>query len=174
MLRNYPFDKQLSLNWGSLFPLALRASSYIISFSLRVRNISYLIYTDDNRINYIIFTMAKAPRTTASTSVKSDLTVKETLGFVVLKDITIKTNKTGIKKSRYINIPGLGLGKPVCVYARVDEIEKGVLYKCVELSNGAFALNDTSREDMDEYLNNQMAKFPNLGIDWITRNLKLD
>jgi hypothetical protein len=114
--------------------------------------------------------MAKAPRTTASTSVKSDLTVKETLGYVVLSNINIKTNK-GVKQSRYIGIPGFG--KPVCVYARVDEITEGVLYKCVELSNGAFALNDTSEDDMNEYLNDQIAKFPNLGLDWITRNLKL-
>lgn len=112
--------------------------------------------------------MAKAPRTTASTSVKSDLTVKETLGYVVLSNINIKTNKTGPKKSRYIVVPDFNK----CVYARVDEIEAGVLYKCVELSNGAFALNDTSSDDMNEYLNDQMTKFPNLGLDWITRNLK--
>jgi hypothetical protein len=90
-------------------------------------------------------------KATVSTE-REKLTVKNRLGVIHITSVVKRANSNGIE---YIPTP---FG---AVYARLDEVKPG-LHKVVELSNGAIALNNPTKDDVMEFINDKLTQYPNL------------
>jgi len=87
-----------------------------------------------------------------STEAREKLTIKKRLGVIHLAVVVKRANTNGIE---YVPTP---FG---AVYSRLAEIKPG-LHRVVELSNGAIALNNPTKDDAMEFINDKLTQFPNL------------
>ena len=96
--------------------------------------------------------MAITRKESTVSSEKEKLTIKKRLGVIHLNSVVKRANTNGIE---YIPTP---FG---AVYSRLSEIKPG-LQRVVELSNGAIALNNPTKDDAMEFINEKLSQFPNL------------
>jgi len=89
---------------------------------------------------------------TAGTETRAKLTVSKRLGVIHLSVVSTKKNTND---KEYIATP---FG---AVYSRLDEVKPG-LHSVVELSNGAIALNNPTKDDCMAFINQKLAEYPNL------------
>ena len=105
--------------------------------------------------------MALAKKSTVAVTKK--LTVAKRLGCIMINKVVFKKNTNG---NEFISTP---FG---AVYAKIKEIKPG-LHCVVELSNGAFALNEANIDDEMEFLNEKLSKYPNLTVSDVKNMLGL-
>lgn len=96
--------------------------------------------------------MATSRSTSKPSATAEKLTIVSRKGVIFLESVRVKQNKNG---KDYIATPH------GAVYARLSEVKPG-LHAVVELSNGALAINDCTREERMQFINEKMTQFPNM------------
>jgi len=101
--------------------------------------------------------VAKTAGATATTSAngREKLTVVEVLGQLTFDNVTVRKNSNG---KDYIPTPH------GAVYSKIDEIQEGVIYSAVQLSNGAIALNVATGPEKMKFLNGLKSEYANMSI----------
>ena len=100
-------------------------------------------------------TVATKPAVVKATTAQEKLTVVAVKGLLTFDRIVKKLNSNG---KEYLATPH------GAVYSKIDEIQTGVIYAVVELSNGAIACNLATSQEKMKFYQEQLELYPHMSV----------